>query len=302
MKILRTPDCQFENLPDYDYPPHYTTIADDDGTEIRIHHIEVGPKDAEPLLLMHGNPTWSYIYRKMIPGLVKTGKRIIAVDLVGCGRSDKPSRKSDYTLARHQQWMRKWLLANDLNNISLFAQDWGGTIGLYLVSQYPDRFDRLIFSNSGMPAGEGGNRWLRIWLFMMKVLPSFPWRYAFKRAILAPTFNQQEFAAYRAPFPSLAFQAGILSFPQLIAIFPDNPGVELNRQAWKRLEQFYKPVLTLFGNMDPVTRGGQKIIQRRIPGAKGQPHRLIDGAGHFCQEDKPEALVEGICEFLAATA
>ena len=144
MKILRTPDACFDNLPDYDYQPHYTTIRDEDGTEIRIHHIDEGPRDAEPILLMHGNPTWAYLYRKMIPGLLKSGRRVIAVDLVGLGRSDKPANKSDYTLARHYRWMSDWMVAMDLKHITLFCQDWGGTIGLSMVTEHPERFDRVI--------------------------------------------------------------------------------------------------------------------------------------------------------------
>lgn len=299
MKVLRTPDSCFENLPDYNFKPHYTTIKDDDGTVIRIHSIDEGPRNAQPILLMHGNPSWSYLYRHMIPSLLKTGRRVIAVDLVGLGRSDKPAKKSDYTLARHIDWMEKWLLANDLTKITLFCQDWGGVIGLNLVADHPELFDRIIAANTGIPQGEGGNRWLYWWLKIMKWMPSFPWSYAFRKTIQRPGFTDAEFKAYsKAPFPKRKYQAGILSFPQLISIFADNPGAPQNKAAWEKLKQFDKPVLTLFGNKDAVSRGGHKRFIRDIPGAAGQNHKIIKGGGHFIQEDKPEELVAEIIPFL----
>ena len=299
MKVLRTPDSCFENLPGYNFEPHYTTIKDDDGTEIRIHSIDEGPRDAEPILLMHGNPSWSYIWRHMIPGLLESGRRVITVDLVGCGRSDKPAKKSDYTLARHIDWIEKWLLANDLKNITLVCQDWGGTIGLNVVADNPERFDRVVVTNSGIPLGDGGNRFTYWWLKIMKWMPLFPFEFAFKRAIRNPEFSNSEFDAYsKAPFPRRKYQAGILQFPQLITVYPDNPGLPQNLAAWEKLKSFEKPVLTLFGNKDPVTRGVHKLFKRDIPGTKGQNHKLIDGGGHFIQEDKPDELVAEILPFL----
>lgn len=298
MKVLRTPDSCFENLPGYNYKPHYTTIKDDDGTEIRIHSIDEGPRDAEPILLMHGNPSWSYIWRKMIPGLLASGRRVIAVDLVGCGRSDKPAKKSDYTLARHVDWIQKWLLANDLNNITLVCQDWGGTIGLNVVADNPERFDRIVATNTGIPLGKG-NTWLYWWLKIMKWMPLFPFDTALRKAILNPAFTEQEYAAYhKAPFPRQKYQVGIRQFPQLITISADNPGLPQNLAAWEKLKSFEKPVITLFGNKDPVTRGMHKIFKRDIRGTKGQNHKLIEGGGHFIQEDKPDELVAEIIPFL----
>jgi haloalkane dehalogenase len=298
LKILRTPDKCFHNLPDYDFEPHYTVIKDDDGSEIRIHHVDEGPRDAQPILLMHGNPTWSYLYRKMIPELVKTGRRVIAVDLVGCGRSDKPSKKKDYTLGRHCEWMSKWLRANELNNISLFCQDWGGTIGLNLVAQYPERFDRVIASNTGIPRGDGGNKWLKVWLFVMRFAPLFPWSFAFRNTLQGNPSKEELYAYEKAPFPNVRFQAGITKFPQLITIFPDNPELSINLKTWEKLECFEKPFLTVFGDRDPVSRGGERRFQKRVPGAQGQNHKIIAGAGHFIQEDVPELLVIEIVKFL----
>ena len=301
MKVLRTLDSCFEGLPDFEYAPHYTTIQADDGTPLRIHHIDEGPADAEPILLMHGNPTWSYLYRHMIPGLLKTGRRVIALDLVGCGRSDKPASKKDYSLARHCDWMTKWLLANDLKNITLFCQDWGGTLGFHLVAHHPDRFDRVIASNTGLPLGKGTNTFLRFWQAGMRYAPFFPWRLAFRRTLqrkLAP----QEYAAYeKAPFPSRKYQVGILKFPLLITVFPDHPEVGINRETWARLKTFDKPFLTLYGDRDPVTRGYDKILQRYVPGTQGQAHKIIKGGGHFIQEEKADELVIEVTRFLAAT-
>jgi len=299
MKILRTPDKYFEHLPDYDYEPSYTTIKDNDGTDIRIHCIDLGPKDADPILLMHGNPTWCYIYRNMIPELLKTGRRVIAVDLVGCGRSDKPSKRSDYSLVRHHNWMSKWLEAMNLNNISLFCQDWGGTIGLYLVSKYPEKFDRVITSNTGLPLGDVKNKYLTIWLLLMRFAPSFPWNTVLKKSFRG-SLNEAEFNAYLAPFPKLKYQAGILKFPQLIAIHPDNPGVPANTAAWEGLMKFTKPFLTLFGAKDPASKGWDKKAQKHIPGAKGQPHVRLENVGHFSQEEAPQELLKSIIPFLHA--
>ncbi len=298
MKVLRTPDNQFENLPDYDFEPTYTTIQDEDGTELRIHSVDVGPKDAAPILLMHGNPTWSYIYRHVIKGLLPTGRRIIAVDLVGCGRSDKPAKRKDYTLARHQNWMKKWLLANDLNNITLVCQDWGGTLGLKLVTDFPERFDRVLATNTGVPTGDGGNNWLRWWLRIMKLVPSFPWNIAFKTSMVSKKLTKQEYRAFRSPFPSIKYQVGILKFPQLITVFPEHPEVELNRQVWEKLTLFTKPFLNVYGNRDPVTRGISKLHQKYIPGCKGLEHIKLEGIGHFSPEEAPEALITNIIEFL----
>jgi len=190
-------------------------------------------------------------------------------------------------------------VVNDLRNITLFCQDWGGTIGLHLVANHPERFDRVVAANTGMPTGTGGNKWLTIWLIALRYMSNFPWTIAFKPQIKAPDFSAAELAAYTtAPFPSKAYQAGITQFPQLIAIHADNPGTPLNRVAWEKLKSFNKPFLTLFGDQDPVTKGVHKVLQRHIPGARGQNHQVIAGGGHFIQEDKPEELLKYIIPFL----
>lgn len=298
MKVLRTPDSQFENLMDYDFPPTYTTIQDVDGTHIRIHSVDVGPKDADPILLMHGNPTWSYLYRHMIKALEKTGRRVIALDLVGCGRSDKPAKRKYYTLARHHDWYCKWLEANNLDNITLVCQDWGGTLGLKLVAKYPERFARVFATNTGLPTGEGGSKFLKCWLRLMKFAIAFPWKYAFEANFVKTKPTHDEMKAFRAPFPSRKYQAGIVKFPQLIAIFPNNPGVTANREAWAGLASFDKPFLTVFSNKDPVTRQIEKHLINHIPGCREQPHTILDGIGHFSPEEAPEALLEHLIPFL----
>ena len=299
MKILRTPDERFAGMKDYDFAPHYTTVQDADGTDIRIHHVDEGPRDGPLVLLMHGNPTWAYLYRHMIPGLVGQGFRTIAVDLVGCGRSDKPAEKADYSLARHYDWMSQWLTANDLSDITLFCQDWGGTIGLYLVSLHPDRFARVITSNTGLPLGEGESDFMKMWVGMMREATEFPW--PMLPAGMTRAQSEEEFAAYKAPFPSSAYESGIIQFPVLIAVQPDNPGVPLNLAAWERLKAYDRPFLTLFGELDPVAKGADKRMQGHIPGAAGQPHAVIPNANHFIQEDAPDELVRRIGDFIRAT-
>jgi len=299
MRILRTPDSAFDNLPGWDFPPHYTYVQSDDGTALRIAHAEAGPADAAPILLMHGNPSWSYLHRKMIRTLAeKTSRRVIAVDLVGHGRSDKPAAKSDYTLARHYDWMGQWLTAMNLTEITLYCQDWGGTIGLYLVSAFPERFARVIASNTGMPIGGGESEFMKMWVGMMREATEFPWM------MFAPGMQTQltdaEMAAYRAPYPTAEYEAGLCQFPVLIAVQPDNPGVPLNQAAWARLGEFSKPFLTLFGELDPVSKGADTAMQKHIPGAAGQPHKRVPNANHFIQEDAHVVLVEEIARFIDA--
>lgn len=298
MKILRTPDRQFEHLDGYDFAPHYTTITADDGTPIRIHRIDEGPRDAEPIVLMHGNPTWSYLHRHMIPGLVKTGRRVIAVDLVGCGRSDKPAAKADYTLARHVDWIAQWFEAEQLRHVTLYCQDWGGTIGLHQVANHPEWFDRVVASNTGIPLGEGASSFMKMWTEMMDAATEFPWSMVAPGMTRVP--RESELAAYRAPFPTNEYEAGVLQFPLLIAVQPENPGVPMNRAAWDKLASFTKPFLTIFGAQDPVARGVDRRMQKHIPGTAGQPHLVIEHANHFIQEDAPEILVEQIARFLDA--
>lgn len=301
MQVLRTPDECFSALEGYAFAPHYLEIGDDDGSALRIHYIDEGPRTAAPILLLHGNPTWSYLYRRMIPALVAAGQRVVAVDLVGTGRSDKPAERSDYTQARHCLWLQRWLQAMDLNHITLFCQDWGGTIGLHLVGMAPARFDRVIAANTGLPEGRGENDFMKMWLDMMHDATEFPFA-AMLPAGMCHKPSAGVMQAYQAPFPTPAYMAGILAFPLLIAVRPGHPGAELNRQTWGRLENFDKPFLTLFGAKDVVSRGAERELQRRIPGAAGQPHQIFAQANHFIQEDIPDALVEHMLRFIASSS
>lgn len=299
MKIYRTPDARFENLEGYRFAPHYFEVKDNDGTPIRIHYVDEGPRTAAPIVLIHGNPTWSYLHRKMIPKLAAAGHRVISVDLVGCGRSDKPAEKSDYTLARHYDWMGKWLTGMNLNRITLYCQDWGGTIGLALVSRFPERFDRVVASNTGVPEGLGESELMKMWVGMMRNATTFPFDMVMQG--MTHKLTPGEFEAYRAPFPSDEAMAGIISFPMLIAVQPDNPGVPLNKVVWQGLEKFHKPFLTLFGELDPVAKGADVVMHKRIPGAAGQPHHKIANANHFIQEDAPDELVARMLNFVETT-
>jgi len=300
MKVLRTPDECFESLEGYDFAPHYAEVEDGDGTRIRVHHVDEGPRNASPILLMHGNPTWAYLYRKLIPKLTDAGHRVVAVDLVGCGRSDKPADRSDYTQARHVDWLTKWLLALDLSDITLFCQDWGGTLGLHLVASHPERFARVVAANTGLPLGEGESDFMKMWVGMMREAKSFPLQQMLPTG-MTHELTPGEFAAYRAPFPDPSYEAGICIFPMLIAVQADNPGVPANREAWERLGRFERPFLTLFGAKDPVTQGGEQALIAHVPGAAGQPHHVFPDASHFIQEDVPDELVERTLEFIRST-
>jgi len=297
MKVVRTPDEHFAGLEGYAFEPHYSDVSDEDGTVLRIHHLDEGPRNAAPILLMHGNPTWAYLYRKFVPPLVSGGHRVVAVDLVGCGRSDKPAERADYTQARHVDWLTKWLTQLDLRDITLFCQDWGGTLGLHLAAVHPERFARVIAANTGIPLGEGEGEFMKMWVGMMRDAKSFPMQQMLPTG-MAHAITPGEFAAYQAPFPDPSYEAGICQFPLLIAVQPDNPGVSANREAWDRLGRFDKPFLTLFGARDPVTRGGEKRLREHVPGAAGQAHHVFPGASHFIQEDVPDELVERILAFV----
>ncbi len=300
MRVLRTPDERFVGLPDYPFAPHYQMVTDADGTELRIHHVDEGPRNAAPILLMHGEPSWSFLYRKFIPYLAARGHRVIAPDLIGFGKSDKPAARNDYTYERHVAWMSDWLRALDLTDITLFCQDWGGLIGLRLVAAFPDRFARVIVANTGLPVGTGSSEGFDAWLAFSQNVPMFPTG-AIVNGGTTRELSPAEIAAYDAPYPDESYKEGARQFPTLVPITPDHPSVAENRAAWQVLERFDRPVLTAFGDKDAVTKGGERVFIERIPGARGQPHRIIAGGGHFLQEDAPEELSALIHDFITAT-
>jgi len=296
MEILRTPDERFINLPGFDFTPHYVEIAG-----LRIHYIDEGPPTAAPVLMLHGEPSWSYLYRKMIPIITAAGRRAVAPDLAGFGRSDKPARRADYTYQFHVDVMTGLIESLDLREITLVGQDWGGLIGLRIAAENPDRFARIVVANTGLPTGdrpmtEGFMRWREF----SQTVENFHAGGIVKGACVND-LPPEVIAAYNAPFPDDSFKAGARQFPLLVPIGPDDPASEANRRAWEVLRRWEKPLLTAFSDNDPVTRDGDRVFQKLVPGAQGQPHVTITGAGHFLQEDKGEELAQVIVDFISRT-
>ncbi|MDZ7884697.1 MAG: haloalkane dehalogenase [Mycobacterium sp.] len=302
MDIVRTPDDRFADLPDYPFAPHYAEIADGDGGTLRVHYLDEGPATAAPILLLHGEPSWSYLYRHMITPLVQAGHRVVVPDLVGFGRSDKPTSTADYTYARHISWMSTLLFDTlDLRDITFFGQDWGGLIGLRLVTAQPDRYARVVVANTGLPVGNGSpSEAFTAWQKFSQETPELPVG-AIVNGGSATDLAPEVIAAYDAPFPDASYKAGARVFPTLVPTRLDDPEAPANTAAWKVLAQFDKPFLTCFSDQDPITKGGDTLFQAKVPGAQGQPHTTIEGAGHFLQEDKGAELADIIVGFVAAT-
>lgn len=300
-KVLRTPDARFAKLPDFPYTPHYTELPGPAGpTPLRVAFIDEGPRNGPTVLLMHGEPTWSYLYRKMIPVLVAAGCRVVVPDLVGFGRSDKPASKADYSYANHVQWMSAWMEANDLRNITLFCQDWGSLIGLRMVAEAPERFARIALANGGLPTGtEPLPRAFKIWRAFSQFSPWFPIGRIVKSGCVHG-LTPDEVAAYDAPYPSAQYKIAARLFPKFVPSTPDDPARQANERAWEIFKRWDKPFLTLFSNRDPVTRGGYKVWQQLVPGAQGQPHTITRNAGHFLQEDKGVEVAQALVAFVQA--
>lgn len=291
--VLRTPDACFDKLPDFPWTPRYNDVGG-----LRIACIDEGPLDAPVVLLMHGEPTWSFLYRKMIPVLLQAGLRVVAPDLVGFGRSDKPVRAADYSYLRHVQWMCAWMKARELEKMTLFCQDWGSLIGLRMVADSPGRFDRVVLANGGLPTGTGEvPRAFRIWRAFSRWSPWFPVGRIVKAGCVAG-LRPEEVAAYDAPFPSAKYLKAARVFPGFVPTAPDDPERERNEQAWEVFRHWDKPFLTLFSNRDPITRGGHRVWHENVPGAKGQPHAVTRNAGHFLQEDKGPEVAAAIVRFM----
>ena len=299
MSVLRTPDDRFENLPGFSFQPHYLEIQDQDLGPLRVHYLDEGPADGPVVLCLHGEPTWCYLYRKMIPVLVASGCRVLAPDLVGFGRSDKPSERTDYTYRKHVQWMADWIRAVGASGITLVAQDWGGLIGMRLVAENPDGFARFSLSNTGLPTGdhevnEAFHRWRRF-------SQEDP---VFDIGFIVNLFGHgglsaEEMEAYRAPFPADEFKAGARQFPVLVPTEPDNPASEDNRRAWSVLMQWEKPALMCFSDADPIMRGGEKPFLKLVPGTRDQPHITLKGR-HFIQEEDGENWARAVADWIHA--
>lgn len=290
--ILRTPDACFAQLPDFPWQPRYTEIGG-----LRIACVDEGPRDAPVVLLMHGEPTWSFLYRTMIPPLLQAGYRVVAPDLVGFGRSDKPARRSDHSYGNQVAWMNAWLKAVDLRDVTLFCQDWGSLIGLRMVVDAPDRFSRIVLANGGLPTGGGQPpRAFLLWRAFARFSPWFP----IGRIVAfgcARALSRPEIAGYNAPFPTRRHRLAARLMPGFVPTTPEDPQAQNNRAAWDFYQRWTKPFLTLFSSRDPVTRGGHAVWQQRVPGAQGQPHAITRGAGHFLQEDKGPELAQAIIEW-----
>lgn len=301
MNYLRTPDERFTQLPDYSFSPNYLHVDDGEGGRLRVHYVDEGPREAAPVLLLHGEPSWSYLYRHMIPPLVDAGHRVIAPDLIGFGRSDKPARQSDYTYARHTQWLASTIAQLQLTGITLFCQDWGGLLGLRLVGQQPERYARVVAANTFLPTGdEPIGEAFEQWRAFSQSVPEFPVGRILDRATVRD-LSEEEIAAYDAPFPDESYKAGARKFPMLVPTTPDDPAAQANRDAWKGLARFDRPFLTAFGDSDPITRGADRILQQRIAGAAGQPHVIVEQAGHFLQEDQGPRLAQIIDNMMSGT-
>jgi haloalkane dehalogenase len=300
MQTLRTPDDRFTELPEFPYTPEYYDVSDADGGTLRMASVHDGPADADPVLMLHGEPSWSFLYRKMIPVLVAAGHRVICPDLVGFGRSDKPTRIEDHSYARHVEWVRELVFdVLDLHRVTLVGQDWGGLIGLRLAAEHPERFSRLVVANTGLPTGD-------------IPMPEIWWK--FRQAIQrAPAIDVGRFvqggcrrpmsdeirAAYDAPFPDDTYCAAPRAMPGLVPTSPDDPAAPANRSAWATLSASSTPMLVAFSDSDPITGGMAPIFQREMPGAKGIAHPVVGNAGHFLQEDAGEELAGYVVDFLA---
>jgi haloalkane dehalogenase len=300
MDVRRTPDERFSALPGYNFAPRYALVpTEGEVGELRTHYIDEGPRDGQVVLLMHGEPSWCYLYRKMIPGIVAAGHRAIAPDLVGFGRSDKPAARTDYTYARHVAWIASLVEQLDLRGVTLFGQDWGSLIGLRVAAGHPDRFARIVISNGGLPTGDRPptDAFMR-WQQFSQNAPALNIGGLIQGGTTT-ALPPEVVAAYDAPFPDDAHKAGARIFPMLVPTHPDDPAAEANRRAWRVFEEWQKTFLTAFSDADPITKGGERVLRARIPGAAGQPHVTIAGAGHFLQEDKGEELARVVNDFIA---
>ncbi len=293
MKLLRTPEARFSSLPDFPFSPHYSEVGD----ELRMAHVEAGPKDGPVVLMLHGEPTWSFLYRKMIPIFAEAGLRAIAPDLIGFGRSDKPSNPSDYSYARHVAWTRTFVEKNALTDITVVVQDWGSLIGLRLVAEMGDRFARVVVANGFLPTADRPvPAAFRAWRAFARWSPAFPIGRIVASGCVTP-LSRAIRAAYDAPFPSSAYKAGARIFPMLVPTREDDPAVPANRAAWAELGRFDKPFLTLFGKNDPILGRADRPLQEHVKGAQGQPHERFWG-GHFVQEDRGDHLAKTIVRWM----
>ena len=297
MRVLRTAAERFAGLPDFGYEPRYADVGG-----LRLAYVEAGPPSGEPVLLLHGEPSWSFLYRKVIPVLAGAGLRVIAADLIGFGRSDKPAEIADHSYARHVEWVRAFAFdALDLRGVTLVGQDWGGLIGLRLVAEHPARFARVVAANTGLPTGD--QPMPDVWLRFRELVRTAP-ALSVSRLVQSgcqTTLPPAILAAYDAPFPDPSYAAAVRAMPDLVPATPDDPASAANRSAWQRLAAWDKPFLVAFSDRDPITARMAPVLKSIVPGAAGQQHPVLEGAGHFLQEDAGEELGTIIAAFIQAT-
>ncbi|HUQ06788.1 MAG TPA: haloalkane dehalogenase [Kofleriaceae bacterium] len=303
MERLRTSDERFASLPDFAYTPHYLDVPAGDGSApLRMAYIDEGPRDAPVVLMLHGEPSWSFLYRHCIRTVVAAGLRAVAPDLVGFGRSDKPAARTDYTYAAHMGWLRAFVDGAGLRDVTLLCQDWGGLLGLRLVGEEPQRFAAVVAANTFLPTGDvKPPDAFFMWRQFSQTVPEFPTGKIVSGAV-ARGMTPDVVAAYDAPFPDESYKAGARQFPTLVPAAPDDPASDANRAAWKGLERFERPFVTAFGDSDPITRGADRQLQARIPGCAGQPHTTLTKAGHFLQEDVGPELAQVVIDVVRARA
>jgi haloalkane dehalogenase len=302
MQRVRTSDERFENLPDFSFRPNYAEVIDPSGGDpLRMAYLDEGPSEGSVVVLLHGEPSWSFLYRFMIPDLVDAGYRVVAPDLIGFGRSDKPTDREEYTFARHVEWVRELLFDHlDLTDVTLFAQDWGSLIGLRLVAEHPDRFARVAIGNGGLPTGEERlSEAFKAWQDFSQSTPELHVGNIVSGGCVE-RLRPDVVAAYDAPFPDESFKEGARQFPKLVPTSPDDPAHDANVAAWEVLAKWDKPFLCCFSDGDAITRGGERKFLTTVPGTKGQLHTTIEGGGHFLQEEKGPELAATLDAFIRA--
>lgn len=299
MELLRTDEDRFSGLPDWPYRTHHVEVTLPDLPTVRVGYIDEGPRDAPTVLCLHGEPTWSYLYRYVVAELLDAGLRVVCPDLVGFGRSDKPTRTADHTYARHVGWMTGFVDALDLQATTLVCQDWGGLIGLRVVAERPGRFAGIVAANTGLPTGE--QRMPQAWVAFRDWMASADQVQVGQLVSggCATPLSEAVVAAYDAPFPTSDHQAAVRAMPSLVPTDPDDPGGVANRTAWERLAEHHVPFLCAFSDGDPITAGADRPFRERLPGAEGQPHVTLAGGGHFLQEDIGSALARVTADWIA---
>ncbi len=292
---LRTPAARFEALPEFPFAPHFHELPGSDGFQPRMHYLDEGPAQGRAVVLLHGEPTWSYLYRHLVGPLVQRGLRVIAPDLIGFGRSDKPAARGEHSYARHLGWLDDFFSARVPADALLVAHDWGGLLGLRLVAEAPERFRAVLVANTTLPTGERGapEEFLKFRRWVTTVPEFSVGALVGELAQLSASVQ----ASYDAPFPGAEYQAGPRALPLLVPVAADDLEGRANREAWSKLERFERPLLTVFGGRDPFTRGQERAFQRRVPGTRGQPHQILPAAGHFLQEDARAEFAEIVSAF-----